>query len=85
MFATLAQVMETCAIRGDHVYSVVDVQEREAFKYVNKGEKGYTIGLGTKIKWFSIDARYERSSGMSAYTTLSSILNRYYFTVSYTF
>jgi len=69
----------------DHIYSVTDVEEKEAIEYTNNGEKGYAIGLGASIKKFSIEGRYERASGMSAIIALSSIVYRYVFIISYIF
>ena len=41
-------------------------------------EQGYILGIGTKVKKYSLEARYEQGNAMSEYRPLMGISKRFY-------
>ena len=50
-----------------------------------KYEIGYNTGIGSRFKNFSLEVRYESSTGMSSYVNLKSPVKRFYFLLGYRF
>ena len=72
-------VSETNWLRAEaHVFSVNNIMEKEALTNSRKWEREYIIGLGTELKKFSFEFRYEKTDGMSTYPLLSSPVKRYF-------
>ena len=65
------------------LYSIENIEEGKALNETRKYEQGYILGLGTKIKKYSFEIRYEKGNGMSEYVTLSSPTKRYYFLLGF--
>jgi len=61
------------------------VKEGPALNDVRKYEQSYIIGLGTKYKNYSFEARFESGNGMSEYSNLNSAVKRYFFLLGYRF
>jgi hypothetical protein len=79
-------VSETNWLRAEaHVFSVNNILEKEALINSKKWERGYIVGLGTELKKFSFEFRYEKTDGMSTYPLLSSPVKRYLFILGYRF
>jgi hypothetical protein len=79
-------VSETNWLRAEsHVFSVNNILETEAFINSKKWERGYIVGLGTELKKFSFEFRYEKSDGMSTYALLSSPVKRYFLILGFRF
>lgn len=57
----------------------------EALGSVRKYEQGLLAGVGVTIKKCSLEARYERGNGMSAYQGLNSLSQRFYLLLGYKF
>ena len=69
-----------------HFYTMDRVTEGKAIDGPQNIDLGLSIGVGTNIKSFNIEARYEHSyTGITKMILLSSSLNRGYLLVSYTF
>ncbi|MCF2447229.1 PorT family protein [Dyadobacter sp. CY345] len=57
----------------------------KALESVRKYEQGLLAGVGVTIKKYSLEARYERGNGMSAYQGLNSLAQRFYLLLAYQF
>jgi len=66
-------------------FSIVRVKEGKAINDTRKYEQGYILSLGTKLKRYSFEVRYEKANGMSVYRDITSSVTRYYFLVGYRF
>jgi len=66
-------------------YTIERVEEGKALEQTRKYEQGILFGLGFKYKKYSVEARYERGNGMSDFSDVSSVVNRYYFLLGYKF
>jgi hypothetical protein len=62
-----------------------DYEESRALEKSRKYEQGFLIGIGTRVKKFSFEVRYDKGNGMSSYSTLLSSTSRYAFIVGYIF
>jgi hypothetical protein len=69
----------------NHVYSTNNISEAEALHNPRRWEKGFLLGLGSNIRNFSFEFRFERADGMSTYELLSSPVTRYFFILGYKF
>jgi len=67
------------------VSTLYGTETGRAIDETKKTEFGILIGLGAKYKQYSFEIRYEQGDGMSKYTGLASITNRYYFMFGYRF
>ena len=67
------------------LYSTERVREEAALADSRRHEQGFLGGLGAQFGRFSLEARYERGNGMSAYTGLRSLTHRYYTLLGYRF
>ena len=56
-----------------------------AMEHTRTYEQGLIFGFGAGYKKFSGEFRYELGNGMSNYSDVSSVTNRYYFFLSYRF
>ncbi len=66
-------------------YSTETIIKEEVLNNSRKHEQGLLIGGGAKYKKFSFEIRYERGNGMSPYTRLNSLTQRYYCLLGYRF
>jgi hypothetical protein len=57
----------------DHVYSNTAVIESQALAYMNHLETGLILGLGSNIKNFSCEVRFERTNGMQSANVASRV------------
>ena len=63
--------------------SIGRVNEGQALAATRKYEQGYLAGLGTQFKRYSLEIRYERGNGISAYSRLNSTTKRFYLSLKY--
>jgi hypothetical protein len=61
------------------------VVEGPALDVTRKYEQAYILGTGIKYNKLSLEFRYEKGNGMSAYKYLNSLATRYYFLLGYRF
>jgi hypothetical protein len=61
------------------------VVEEPALYVTRKYEQAYILGTGIKYNKLSLEFRYEKGNGMSAYKYLNSLATRYYFLLGYRF
>ncbi|GAB2778126.1 hypothetical protein GCM10027275_21780 [Rhabdobacter roseus] len=61
------------------------VTEGQALAEVRAYEQGLLLGLGAGVKRYALEVRYEASNGMSAFTNLSSPVQRFYALLAYRF
>lgn len=66
-------------------YSSVLEKEGPAIDKTKKIEQGLVMGLGGKLRRYSLEYRYERGGGMSPYRTLGSITKRSFLLLGFTF
>jgi hypothetical protein len=66
-------------------YNTETTKIEEALSFTRNHEQGLLFGLGMKFKKYSLETRYELGNGMSNYTQLSSMTNRLYFYLGYSF
>jgi hypothetical protein len=66
-------------------YAHEEVEEGKALSDTRRYEFGLNVGLGTKLKRYSLEIRYEYSNGMSAYTSLKSSENKLYLLLGFKF
>lgn len=59
--------------------------EREALAYIREYNFGFVAGVGANYKKFSFEIRFERTTGLSFYSSLASKVNNGYFLFGYTF
>lgn len=67
------------------LFDQVSVEESKAINETKRYELGYVIGIGTKYKKYSFEARFERGNGMSVYMRLKSSTYRFYGLFAYRF
>lgn len=67
------------------LFTMENVVEGRAISFTRKYEWGYVFGLGSKIKKYSFEFRYECGNGMSDLSNLSSQSKRYFFLFGYRF
>ncbi len=66
-------------------YTTETVKEGLALNSTRKYEQSYIIGLGTKYRNYSLEARFENGNGMSDYSNLRSTAKRIFFIIGYSF
>lgn len=66
-------------------FGVERMEEDRAIKDTRIYEQGLLAGIGAKFRKHSLEARYEVGNGMSKYTGLRSITNRYSLLAGYRF
>jgi hypothetical protein len=66
-------------------YSTETTTESKAIPETKKHEFGYVLGIGTSLKRFSCELRYENGNGMSKTGGLKSSTQRYHFILGYRF
>lgn len=66
-------------------YSSNDVSTGKAMQDMSKRELGYSLGLGSKYKRYSVELKSENGNGMSNYQDLKSTSNRLYFLFGFRF
>ncbi|MEQ9440026.1 MAG: hypothetical protein RIG62_13305 [Cyclobacteriaceae bacterium] len=71
--------------RKEEIMSLSIKREKEgkAIADTRKYEQGHLLGLGSQYKRWSVEIRYERGNGISAYSALNSTTKRYYFLLKY--
>ncbi len=67
------------------LFTQVRVEEGNAIDFTRKHEVGFVLGLGSKIKRYSFEIRYEMGDGMSNVGRLSSSTKRYFLLLGYRF
>jgi len=78
-------VSESSYIRVEsQTYSIKNISESSLID-PRKWERGVLLGLGSNIKSFSFEFRFERADGMSRYVDSSSPVKRYFFILGYKF
>lgn len=66
-------------------FTINSTEIGKAFNVTRTYEQGFNLGVGVKRLKISAEFRYERGNGMSVYSALNSITNRYYFLLGYGF
>jgi len=86
-FTTGFAIQETnYSKKQTHFFTSDTIKEGKALEETNKIEFGYLLGLGVKVKKFSLEARREAGiNGISRSTGISTPLVRYYFFLGYRF
>lgn len=68
-----------------HFYDTETIIEGKALDEFRKFEFGFLLGIGVTLDKLSLEARYERSEGVSKYVTVGSEINRYSILLGYRF
>lgn len=60
-------------------YTTEKTEKDKVLNDTRKYEQGFILGLGTKVRKFSFEARYEQGNGMSEYRPLKTVSKRFHF------
>jgi hypothetical protein len=72
-------------VRESRLFSQIRTEEGAAIEDARKLEQGLLLGLGGKWNRYSAELRYERGNGMSNFSGLNSLTNRFFFLLEYSF
>lgn len=64
--------------RETKFYTTEKIEDIKVLDDTRLYEQGYILGLGTKIRKYSFEARFEKGNAMSEYRPLKGISKRYY-------
>lgn len=72
-------------VRESRLFTQIRTEEGAAIEDARKFEQGLLLGLGGKWNRYSAELRYERGNGMSNFSGLNSLTNRFFFLLGYSF